>query len=60
MCLAQLLEGTAQKRCHPERERRISPTCVMCSALVRSLDCARDDMAMLRMPATRRSADVSC
>jgi DNA-binding transcriptional LysR family regulator len=38
--------STAKQRCHPERSRRISPTCVASSALVRSLDCARDDIAI--------------
>src|SRR3954470_4313528 len=35
-------------RCHPERSRRTSPTCVTRSAFVRSLDCARDDIAKLQ------------
>jgi hypothetical protein len=51
-----LLRGAAKgpQRCHAERSRSASPTCVTSSAFGRSLDFARDDIAMLRAPTARR------
>src|SRR6266576_5757398 len=45
--LTQSRSEPFKPRCHPERSRRTSPTCVTCPAFVRSLDFARDDIAML-------------
>src|SRR6266850_6219828 len=43
-----------EHKADPERERRISPTCVTCSAFVRFLASARNDMAvMLSVSSTR-------
>src|SRR5436305_14237004 len=53
MCLAlnpwvmDINEPKDPKGCHPERSRRTSPTWVTCAAFERSLDYARDDIAML-------------
>ena len=47
-CLPLPLAGQYPKRCHAERSRSTPPTCVTYSASVRSLDVARDDIAILR------------
>ena len=45
----EIYRAKAEKGCHPERSRRIPLARVTLSAFERSLDFARDDIAMLRL-----------